>query len=105
MPPAIITDATATGGISSSPTSGAISADTGVGGILSGLGGLFSGVAGGIGTIIKAQQPAPSYYNPYYTATGVNTSVSQQGLFGSLFSSPIVLLLVGLGVYLLARKK
>jgi hypothetical protein len=72
---------------------------------LSGLGSLFAGIGSGVAGVVKAEQPVARPYTPYYTATGINPSVAQPLAVGSLFNSPIFLLLLAVGAYFLIKKR
>jgi len=71
------------------------------GSILSGLGSLFSGIGVGISTGLVAANTSTVQY-PYITSTGVNTSVNP---LGSILSSPIILIILGVVAYLALRKR
>lgn len=92
----------------SAPSGLVSSGDGSTASILSGLGGLFSGLGVGIGSIIKSTNPPPpiiaSPYNPYLTATGVNTSVTPiASSFGQILTSPIVLIFAAIVAFLVFR--
>lgn len=92
------------------PSAVVSSGDGSTASLLSGLGGLFSGLSVGIGSIIKSTQPPPpviaSPYNPYLTATGVNTSVTPiASSVGALVTSPLVLIFAAIIAFIVLRGK
>ena|SRR5579859_6373501 len=102
-----VSDFLASGGTPNSlpdTTGGSNLADSsgGSSGYLSGLGDLFNGIGKAVATDIAAANPTPTFsLFPRVTSTGVNTSVSS----GSLFSNPIVLLILAVVAVLFFRKR